>query len=76
MSKKKWDLKRYCELQLKRKHGKLDKDDKKELEDMAGTPHKGLPMRAEETENIQEMEDMCPECGAESIMFEEQEIEI
>ena len=35
MSKKKWDLKRYCELQLKRKHGKLDKDDKKELEDMA-----------------------------------------
>jgi len=32
---KKWDIDRYCKLQQKRKADKLDKDEKKELEDMA-----------------------------------------
>jgi hypothetical protein len=32
---KKWDIDRYCKLQQKREAGKLDKDEKKELESMA-----------------------------------------
>lgn len=32
---KKWDIDRYCKLQQKRKAGKLDKSEKKELENMA-----------------------------------------
>ena len=32
---KTWDIKRYCKLQDKRANGKLDKDEKKELQDMA-----------------------------------------
>lgn len=35
MSKKEWDIKRYCKLQEKRKADKLDGDEKKELQSMA-----------------------------------------
>jgi hypothetical protein len=35
MTQKEWNVKRYFKLQEKRKQGKLDKEEKKELEEMA-----------------------------------------
>jgi Protein of unknwon function (DUF3008) len=38
---------------------------KKELKDMAGTKTKDLPMKVESSETIEELADVCEECGAE-----------